>query len=65
MPAELGFLGPLIGLVKEVGAYAFRKFRKPDPVALLENRRKWKAEFYNDFPRRQVACELNCLSELG
>lgn len=45
MPVELGFIGPLIGLIKEVGSWAIRKFRKPDPVALLENRRKWKVEF--------------------
>lgn len=45
MAVELAFLGPIIAAAKEVGGYIFRRFKKPDPVAVLENRAKWKAEF--------------------
>lgn len=45
MPAELGFLGPLISVAKEVGGYFIRRFKRPDPVAVLESRARWRAEF--------------------
>ena len=45
MPAELSFLGPLISVAKEIGGYAIRRFKKPNPVAVLQERAKWRAEF--------------------
>ena len=45
MAAELGFLGPLISLVKEIGGYVIARFKKPDPVAVLQRRDQWRAEF--------------------
>lgn len=55
MPAELGFLGPLITLLKELGGYAFRRFRKPDPIALLETRAKWRTEFQMHLRKRDAS----------
>jgi hypothetical protein len=45
MTVELGFLGPLYALLKDAGGLALRRFRKPDPVAVLEQRKKWRSEF--------------------
>jgi hypothetical protein len=45
MPAELGFLGPLISVAKVIGGWAVQRFKKPDPVSVLESRAKWRADF--------------------
>ena len=55
MATELGFLGPLITVIKEIGGYAVRRFRKPDPVALLESRSKWRAEFQRHLVKRDAS----------
>ena len=55
MPAELGFLDPLITVVKEVGGYVLRRFRKPDPVAVLESRAKWRTEFQRHLRERDAS----------
>ena len=55
MPAELGFVGPLVSIAKEIGGYFIRRFRKPDPVAILQNRAKWRAEFESHLSARDAS----------
>jgi hypothetical protein len=55
MAAELGFLGPLITVLKELGGYMGQRFRKPDPVAVLEGRKRWKGEFEQHLRRRDAS----------
>jgi hypothetical protein len=55
VPAEFGFLGPLVTIIKELAGYLIRRFRKPDPVAVLESRSKWRAEFQLQLRERDAS----------
>ncbi|MEW6415763.1 MAG: hypothetical protein AB1482_10970 [Pseudomonadota bacterium] len=55
MAVELGFLGPLYSLLKDLGAFVLRRIRKPDPVAVLEQRKKWRSKFEAHLRKRDAS----------
>jgi len=42
---EFGLLGPLYNVLKDVVGFVRKKVKKPDPVAILEQRKKWRSKF--------------------
>lgn len=55
MAIELSFLGPLITLVKDIGGYVVKRFKKPDPVETLQRRDKWRVEFEERLRKKDSA----------
>ena len=52
---DLGFLGPGYSFVKDIFLWVKKRFQPPDPVAVLEIRRKWKEEFQTRLRRLERA----------